>query len=67
MLGIDEYSSDGDVKTGSGYVKYDGYCNSGVEIDLGLMYKIKMLLLSAGATTINFKSFNWTAGIGIAF
>jgi len=67
LLGIDEYSYDGDIKIGSSYVKYDGYCNSGVEIDLGVMYKIKILLLSAGGTMLNFKSFNWTAGIGVAF
>jgi len=67
LLGINEYSYDGDVQTGSGYVKYDGYCNSGIEVDLGVMYKIKWLLLSAGGTVLNFKSFNWTAGIGVAF
>lgn len=67
LMKIDEYSYDGDVKTGSDYVKYDGYCNSGVEIDLGLMYRIKWLLLSAGGTTINFKTFNWTGGIGVSF
>lgn len=67
MIGIDFYDYNGNVKTGSDYVKYDGYCNSGLEVDLGLMFKIKWFLMSAGGTTINFKTFNWTAGVGVCF
>lgn len=63
---LDEYSYD-DVKTGTEYAKYKGYDNSGVEVDLGAMYKIKMLLISASVTTINFTTFGWTAGLGISF
>ena len=66
MMKIDEFSYEGDVNIGSSYVKYDQYSNSGVEIDLGVIYRIKMLMLSGGATMINFKTFGWTAGIGIS-
>ncbi|NCA77505.1 MAG: hypothetical protein EOM90_14325 [Alphaproteobacteria bacterium] len=66
LMKIDEFSYDGDINIGSSYVKYDQYSHSGVEIDLGVMYRIKMLMLSGGATMINFKTFGWTAGIGIS-
>jgi len=66
LMKIDEFSYDGDVNTGNSYVKYDQYSNSGVEINLGMMYRIKILMLSVGATMINFKTFGWTAGIGIS-
>ena len=67
LLSLDTYSYEGDVKTGSEYAKYDGYSNSGVEVDLGLMLRFKWFLLSAGGTALNFKSFNFTAGIGVVF
>ncbi len=66
LMKIDEFSYEGDINTGSSYVKYEQYSNSGVEIDLGVMYRIKMLMLSGGATMINFNTFGWTAGIGIS-
>jgi len=66
LMKIDEFSYEGDVNIGSNYVTYDQYSNSGVEIGLGMMYRIKMLMLSGGATMINFKTFGWTAGIGIS-
>jgi len=66
LMKIDEFSYEGDVNIESSYVTYDQYSNSGVEIDLGVMYRIKMLMLSGGATMINFKTFGWTAGIGIS-
>ena len=67
LVGIDTYDYNGDSKTGSEYAKYDGYCNSGVEVDLGMMLRFKWFLLSAGGTALNFKSFNFTAGVGVAF
>ena len=67
LMKIDKYSYDSEMKTGSAYVKYDGYCTSGLEFDLGAMIKIKWLLLSAGGTMLNFKSLNMTAGAGVVF
>jgi len=67
QMQIDKYSYEGDVKTGSSYVLYDGYNISGVEVDLGMMLRIKWFLMSAGATALNFNSFNFTVGVGTAF
>jgi hypothetical protein len=67
LVGMDTFSYDGDVKTGTAFAKYDGYCASGAEIDLGMMVRFKWFLLSAGGTMLNFKSFNFTAGVGAAF
>lgn len=62
---INTYSYESGQLTGTTWVKVDGYCSSGLEIDAGLMVKIKRVLLSAGVTEISFKSFNWTLGAGI--
>lgn len=67
LMQIDEINYDGDVKTGNSYVIYESYSNTGVEADLGIMIRIKKLIISAGATTINLKTYGWTAGIGISF
>jgi len=67
LIGIDTYDYKGDVKIGSEYAKYDGYCNSGVEVDLGLMLRFNWFLLSAGGAALNFNTFGWTAGIGLSF
>lgn len=67
LLGMDTYDYEGDIKTGTTYAKYDGYSESGVEVDLGLMWRYKWFLISAGGTALNFKSFNFTAGVGAAF
>lgn len=66
LVAMDTYNYDGDKKTGTVYAKYDGYCNSGVEVDLGLMLRIKWFLISAGGTALNFKSYNFTVGVGVA-
>ena len=67
MYEIDQYSYNPEEKTGNAWVKDDGYSNSGFELDAGLIFKYKMLIISAGATSVNFKTINWEAGIGIAF
>ncbi len=67
LMKFNTYSYDGDIQTGSAYAKYEGYCNSGFETDAGIMLKINRILLSAGGTALSFKSFNWTAGVGITF
>ena len=40
---------------------------TGIEIDAGLIYRYKMLLLTAGGTALNFKSFGWSVGVGLNF
>ena len=64
---IDEYDYGNNSKTGNSYVKDTEYSAEGYEVDIGAMIRIKKVILSAGATTINAKLFNWTAGIGWSF
>ena len=66
LMQLNEYSYD-DVETGTAFAKYEGYCNSGVEVNLGAMYKIKKILISVSVTSINFKTVGWTAGLGLSF
>jgi hypothetical protein len=67
LVQIEDYGYQGSTEIGKSYAKYDGYSFSGVEVDAGLMYRIKWFLISIGGTTINFKSANWTAGLGVCF
>ena len=67
LMQINQFSYNTSASFSQAYVKYDGYFTSGLEIDAGLMYRVKWLLFSAGVTTISFSSFNWTAGAGITF
>ncbi len=63
---IDDFSYENDAKTGTTFVK-DPDSNEGVEVDAGIIYRFKKLLLTGGAITINFNTINWTAGIGYSF
>lgn len=67
LYGIDELSYETEATTGTSYIKDPDYSNDGVEVDAGIMYRFKRILLTGGATTINFNTINWTAGIGICF
>jgi hypothetical protein len=63
---IDDFSYENDAKTGTSYIK-DPDSNEGVEVDAGIIYRFRKLLLTGGAATINFNTMNWTAGIGYSF
>ena len=64
LYGIDDYSYENEAKTGTAFVKDPDYSNEGVEADAGIMYRFHKLIITGGAATINFKTINWTAGIG---
>ncbi|MBW6459769.1 MAG: hypothetical protein K0B08_04275 [Bacteroidales bacterium] len=64
---ITNYIYEDDQSTGTYNVVHGDYNLQGFEIDAGVMYRYKMLLFSAGATTLNFKNVGWTVGIGFAF
>jgi len=64
---IDEYTYEPDIKTGSAWAKDAAYSYSGFELDAGIILKFNKFIISGGATTINFQTFNWVAGIGVAF
>jgi hypothetical protein len=67
MYEINNYSYDTEEKTGNSWVKDSEYSTSGIEVDAGLIFKYKKLIVNAGVTSIGFNIFNWEAGIGIAF
>lgn len=67
IMEINEYDYNQTQSTGNDWVKYEKYSNAGVEIDAGVMFKYKKLLLGAGGTALNFKSFGWSASIGYSF
>lgn len=67
LVQVDQYTYSASEPFGKLYAKYDGYCVSGMEADAGAMYRIKWFLVSAGLTTIKFKSVYWTAGVGVTF
>lgn len=64
---IDEYSYETESKTGTTWVEDTDYSNIGFELDAGMILKFNKFIISGGATSINFKTINWTAGIGVAF
>jgi hypothetical protein len=61
------YDYEKDSKTGEEYVQQPDYTYTGLEAEGGVIFRMKNFLLSAGATTVNFKYTNWTLGIGWAF
>jgi hypothetical protein len=63
---IDDISYENDANTGTSYAK-DPDSNEGVEVDAGIIYRFRKLLITGGAATINFNTINWTAGIGYSF
>lgn len=67
LYGIDHYNYETESNTGSSYVLDPDYSNEGIEADAGIIYRFNKVIVSGGATTINFKTINWTAGIGICF
>lgn len=67
VMEINEYDYSSPSSTSSDWAKYDGYCTSGIEIDAGLLYRYKKLIIGAGATSLDFSSFGWSASLGIQF
>lgn len=67
LITIDSYTYDNVASTGSSWVNYEKYASSGIEIDAGIILNYQMFLISAGVTIIDFKTFGWTAGLGIRF
>jgi hypothetical protein len=64
---INEYSYEGNTQTATNWAESATASYSGVELDAGVMYRVGKVVVSAGGTALNFKVFNFTAGIGVAF
>ena len=67
LMEIDEFSYEENNSTGKALVKNKDYSYTGFEMDAGLIYRLGKFIISGGATTINFQTFNWTAGVGVCF
>ena len=67
LMEIDEYSYNDNSNTGKALVKCKDHSYTGFEMDAGLIYRIGKFIISGGAATINFQTFNWTAGVGVSF
>ena len=67
LLGVSEYAYQGDELSGNTRALYKEHSVSGIELDAGVVYRIKKVVLSAGAYSIDFRTIFWTAGIGIVF
>ena len=67
MAEVDEYEYATNTKTATNWAENTENNYSGFELEAGIMYRFGHVLVSGGATTINFEAFNFTAGIGVAF
>ena len=67
IIGLNNYSYENDLMIDADWAVYKGYNTAGIEIDAGLLYSYKMLVFGAGGTALDFKSFGWTASLGIKF
>ena len=65
IIGLNNYSYENDLMIDTDWAVYKGYNTAGIEIDAGLLYSYKMLVFGAGGTALDFKSFGWTASLGI--
>lgn len=64
---IDNFDYDSNAKIGSDWVKDETNLYSGVEIDLGMMFRLGDIILSAGGTILNFEQPGFTIGLGYNF
>lgn len=62
---FDETNSDGKW-VGSVWAIDDSKTMQGLEMDGGLIFRYKKLIISGGITILNLERYNWTAGLGIA-
>jgi hypothetical protein len=64
---VNEYSYEDDALTGTNWAESTTASHSGVEVGAGFIQKLGPVIISAGATALNFEVFNFTAGVGVAF
>ena len=64
---INEFTYPNDQPAGDSYVKNTGYSYSGFEVDAGMIIRIGKVLVSCGATNLNFTRTDITFGLGYSF
>jgi hypothetical protein len=62
-----DYEYDRNTLIGEEYVKNQDKSSKGIEMELGVNYRINFILINAGINTINFSFFEPTLGIGYVF
>lgn len=64
---LNEYSYEGDALTGTNWAESTENSYSGVELGVGFIQRFGPVIISGGATALNFEVFNFTAGVGVTF
>ncbi len=67
IMEFDEYDYSQPNSTGTEWAKDEKISNAGVEIDAGVLLRFNKIVIGAGGTALNFKSFGWTGSIGYSF
>jgi len=67
LWNAEEFSYLDDSKISDIWAKYEDSSKSGAEIELGMIYRIKRINISAGVNTIGFGYIELNAGIGLFF
>lgn len=63
---FDETDEQGNA-IGSVWAKDESKSIQGVEMDGGVIFRYKKLIVSGGITVLNLEKYNWTMGVGVAF
>lgn len=64
---INEYTYPDDQPAGDSYVKNTGYSYSGFEVEAGMILRFGKVLVSCGATNLNFTRIDFAFGLGYSF
>lgn len=64
---VNEYSYNNDNYLGESYFKDISNSYSGVEIEIGAMYKLNNFILTGGLSSLSFKRLDWNIGVGYCF
>jgi hypothetical protein len=64
---INEYTYPDDQSAGDSYVRHTGYSYSGFEAEAGMIIRIGKVLVSCGATNLNFTRTDFAFGLGYSF
>ena len=64
---INEYTYPDDQPAGDSYVKNTGYSYSGFEVEAGMILRFGKVLVSCGATNLNFTRTDFAFGLGYSF
>ena len=67
MAEVDEFEYATNTKTATNWAENTASNHSGIELEAGVIFRFGHMVVSGGATALNFEVFNFTAGIGVAF